>query len=53
MAALQETKWFGDEVYCFGGSMVVSVGRPVPKVRQVKKRGEGVAIVPIGSAVSV
>ena len=41
VAALQETKWFGDEVYCVDGSMVVSTGRPVPRVGQAKKRGTG------------
>ena len=45
VAALQETKWFGKEVYRVGDSVVLTAGRPVPAEGQARKRGEGVAIV--------
>ena len=38
VAALQETKWFGDEMYRVGESVVLAAGRPVPGDGQVKKR---------------
>ena len=54
VAALQETCGFhGDVVYSVGKSVVVTAGRLVPRVGQVKKRGEGVAMVftgPVNSA---
>lgn len=31
VAALQETKWFGSEVYKVGESTVLTAGRPVPR----------------------
>ena len=31
VAALQETKWFGNDVYHVGESIVLAAGRPVPK----------------------
>ena len=60
IAALQETKWFGEGVYRVGGggggggrSVVLAAGRPVPRAGAVKQRGEGVAIVlsglPVGA----
>jgi len=30
VAALQETKWFGEGIYNVGESFVLSFGRPVP-----------------------
>ena len=30
VAALQETKWFGEKVYRVGESVVLTAGRPVP-----------------------
>ena len=52
VAALQETKWFSAEVYEVGESVVLTSGRPVPEVDQCRQRGEGVAIILRGSAVS-
>ena len=51
VAALQETKWFGEDVYHVGGSVVLAAGRPVPGDGQARKRGEGVALVLAGPAV--
>ena len=45
VAALQETKWFGSNIYSVGKSVVLSAGREVPQGNQHKQRGEGVAIV--------
>ena len=45
VAALQETKWFGNEIYRIGSSVVLSAGRDVSEAGQVRQRGEGVAIV--------
>ena len=50
IAALQETKWFG-EVYKVGGSVVITAGCPTPKEDLSKQRGEGVAIVLRGHAI--
>ena len=44
MAALQETKWFGEAVYRVGESVVLAAGRAVPGTGAVKQRREGVAI---------
>ena len=52
VAGLQETKWFGNEVYKVGESMVLSAGRDVPRERRNGQRGEGVAIIPSGPAVN-
>ena len=41
VAALQETKWFGNEVYKFGESLVLAAGRPIPQ--EDRQQGEGVA----------
>ena len=49
VAALQETKWFGNEVYKVGESLVLTAGRPVPQ--EDRQRGEGVALVLRGPAV--
>ena len=51
IAALQETKWFGNAMYRVGESIVVAAGRPVPKPGETLQRGEGVAIVLSGPAV--
>ena len=51
VGALQETKWFGTEVYRVGGSVVLTAGRDVPGGNEVRQRGEGVAIVLSGDAV--
>ena len=45
VAALQETRWFGKNVYRVGGSSVLSASRDVPDAGQIKQRGEGAAIV--------
>ena len=50
VAALQETKWFGEEVYEVGGCTVLTAGRKVPDDNATKQRGEGVAIVLSGRA---
>ena len=49
VAALQETKWFGSEVYKVGENLVLTAGRPVP--REDRQRGEGVALILKGPAV--
>ena len=51
VAALQETKWFGEAVYRVGESVVLAAGRAVPGIGAVKQRGEGVAIVLSGPAI--
>ena len=50
VAALQETKWFGEEVYRVGESIVLPSGRKTPGPNEKKTRGEGVAIVLSGPA---
>ena len=52
VAALQETKWMGNHVYHVGDSVLLTAGRPVPETQQPVQRGEGVAIVLSGSAIS-
>lgn len=53
VAALQETKWFGCEIYQVGHSMVLTAGRKVPEqTGDVRQRGEGVAIVLSGPAIN-
>ena len=52
VAALQETKWFGQAVYCVGKSVVITAGRPTPQPGQSKQRGEGVAVVLSGPAIT-
>ena len=43
VAALQETKWFGDAAYRVGDSMVLTAGRKTPDSDETRVRGEGVA----------
>ena len=45
VAALQETKWFGEDEYRVGKCVVLAAGRSVPGPGVVKQRGEGVTIV--------
>lgn len=52
VAALQETKWYNNAMYKVKDSIVLAAGRPTPSDRQPNKRGEGVAIVLRGTAVS-
>ena len=52
VAALQETKWFGNHVYHVGKTIVLTAGRETPQGCQPKQRGEGVAIVLTGHAVT-
>ena len=52
VAAQQETKWFGDNVYAVGNSIVLTAGRLVPENDDVRQRGEGVALVLSGPAIS-
>ena len=52
VAALQETKWFGNAVYHVGKSIVLTAGRETPQGCQPRQRGEGVAIVLTDHAVS-
>ena len=51
VAALQETKWFGEAVYKVGESIVLAAGRPTPPVGEPRQRGEGVVITLSGPAV--
>ena len=51
VAALQETKWFGSEVYMVGESVVLTASRDVPGIGHMKQRGERVAIVLTGPAI--
>ena len=51
VAGLQETKWLGAEAYRVGESVALAAGRPIPRVGQAKKRGEGVTIVLTGPAI--
>ena len=52
VTALQETKWFGSEVYQINGSIVLTSGRDLPLEGENSQRGEGVAIVLTGPALS-
>ena len=52
VAALQETKWFGIDMYTVGDSVVLTSGRVVLEQEGSRQRGEGVAVVLSGSAVS-
>ena len=51
VGALQETRWFGREVYRVRESVVLTAGRDVPGGDEVRRRGEGVATVLSGEAV--
>ena len=52
VAGLQETKWFGSKIYKVVKSVILSSGWDVPKAGGSRQRGEGVAIVMSGPAVS-
>lgn len=52
VGALQETRWFGSEVYEVGESVLLTSGRPTPATGEMVQRGEGVALVLRGSALS-
>ena len=51
VAGLQETKWFGCDVYDVAGCMVLTSGRPLPDTEDSFQRGEGVALVLLDWAV--
>ena len=51
-AALQETKLFGQAVYCARKSVVITAGRPTPQAGHSKQRGEDVAVVLSGPAIA-
>ena len=51
VAALQETKWFGEAVYKVGESIVLAAGRPTPPAGEPRQRGEDVAFTLSGPAV--
>ena len=53
IAALQETKWFGNAVYRVKDSVVLAAGRPAPQKDELRQRGEGVSIVLLSSAVNL
>ena len=44
VAGLQETKWFGSDVWRAGGSTLLHFGRPVPGADEPCHRNEGVGI---------
>ena len=50
VGALQETKWFGCEVYKVNGSVALTAGRTTPAQGELVQRGEGVALVLRGLA---
>ena len=50
VTGLQETRWFGSEVYSVADSVVLSSGRDLPGEDGDWRRGEGVAIVMRGRA---
>ena len=52
VGALQETKWFGDNVYEVYGSVVVTAGRPTPADGEPIQQGERIALVLMGSALA-
>ena len=52
VAVLQETKWFGSDMYTVEDSVVLTSGKVVPEQEDSRQRGEGVAVVLSGSAVS-
>ena len=53
VAALQEMKWFGSEMYQVSGSVVLTAGQKMPAEGERVVRGEGVALVLSGPAVEV
>ena len=52
VGSLQETKWFGDNVYEVHGSVVVTAGIPTPADGEPIQQGEGIALVLMGSALA-
>ena len=52
VAALQETRWFGKNIYRVGSSVVLSALRDIPDAGQTRQRGEGVVLVLSGKAVN-
>ena len=52
VAALQETRWFGKNIYRVGSSVVLSALRDIPDAGQTRHRGEGVVLVLSGKAVN-
>ena len=54
VGALQETRWFGNEVYVYrvADGVVLMAGRCTPTKGDVVQRGEGLALVLRGSAIS-
>ena len=50
VVALQETEWFGCEVYEVNGSVVLTASRTTPAQGEPVQRGEGVALVLRGLA---
>ena len=50
VGALQETKWFGSEVYEINESIILTSGRSKPAEGEAIRRGEGVALVLRGLA---
>ena len=50
VAGLQETRWFGQETYSVGDSVVLSSGHSLPPEGESLHRGEGVAVVLRGRA---
>ena len=53
IGAFQETNWFGNVVYKVKDGVVLATGHPVPEKDEPRQRGEGVAIVFFGVAVSL
>ena len=45
VAGVQETHWFGQDVYSVGNSTVLARGRPLPADGEAFCRGDGVAII--------
>ena len=52
VGTLQETKWFGNEVYKVDGNVVWTAGRATPAQGVAVQRGEGVVLVLRGLAVN-
>ena len=52
VTAFQETKWFGNAVYCFGKSIVLTAGQETRQGCQPRQRGEHVAIVLTGHVIT-
>ena len=45
VAAIQETKWFGKDIWQAGGYLFITSGRPLPSDGEPAVRNEGVGIV--------